>query len=94
MSKFGKELIESAREALEIAKGDAKPARRYDVAPIDVAAIRKKLKLSQAEFADRFGLSVATVRDWEQGRRSPDNTARTLLMVIEKRPEAVVAALS
>jgi putative transcriptional regulator len=94
MSKFGKELIESAREAVEIAKGEIKPARRFDLSPIDVSAIRKKHNLSQAKFAEKFGLSAATVRDWEQGRRNPDNTARTLLMVIDKRPEAVVAALS
>jgi putative transcriptional regulator len=94
MSKFGKELIESAREAVAIAKGEIKPARRFDLLPIDVSAIRKKHNLSQVKFAEKFGLSAATVRDWEQGRRNPDNTARTLLMVIDKRPEAVVAALS
>ncbi len=94
MSKFGKELIESARQAVAIAKSEAKPARRFDIPSIDVGAIRKKLNLSQAKFADKFGLSVATVRDWEQGRRNPDNTARTLLMVIDQRPEAVVAALA
>jgi putative transcriptional regulator len=93
MSTFGKELIESAKQAVAIARGESKPARRFDATPIDVGAIRKKLNLSQAKFADRFGLSVATVRDWEQGRRSPDNTARTLLMVIDRRPEAVIAAL-
>lgn len=93
MSKFGKELIASAREAVMIAKGNAKPARRFDIESIDVGAIRRKLNLSQAKFAEKFGLSVATVRDWEQGRRNPDNTARTLLKVIDQRPEAVIAAL-
>jgi putative transcriptional regulator len=93
MGKFGRELIESAKEAAAIARGDAKPARRYEFEAVDVAAIRKRLKLSQDKFAAKFGLSAATVRDWEQGRRSPDGTARTLLKVIEKRPEAVVAAL-
>ncbi len=93
MSTFGKDLIESAREAVAIAKGQAKPSRRFDVEPIDVSAIRKKLNLSQVKFAEKFGLSAATVRDWEQGRRNPDSTARTLLMVIDKRPEAVIAAL-
>lgn len=94
MRKFGEDLIQSAKEAVSIANGSMKPARHFEVEAIDVIAIRKKLNLSQAKFADRFGLSVATVRDWEQGRRSPDNTARTLLKVIDKRPEAVVAALS
>ena len=45
------------------------------------------------KFAKKFGLSAATVRDWEQGRRYPDSTARILLKVIALRPEAVVAAL-
>ncbi len=93
MGEFGKELLRSAKEAVAIAKGTAKPARRYDVSPIDVGSIRKRLKLSQSEFAERFGLSVATIRDWEQGRRNPDCTARTLLKVIDRRPEAVIAAL-
>ena len=69
---FGKELIKSANEALSIAKGDVEPAGVYVPETVDVAAIRKKQKLSQAAFADRYGLSVGTVRDWEQARRSPD----------------------
>jgi putative transcriptional regulator len=93
MNSFGKDLVASAQEAAAIARGDLKPARRFDIAAVDVAAIRKRLKLSQDKFAAKFGLSAATVRDWEQGRRNPDSTARILLKVIDKRPEAVVAAL-
>ena len=93
MGKFGEDLIASAREAVAIAEGKTKPARRYEFDVVDVAALRRRLKLSQGKFAERFGLSAATVRDWEQGRRKPDSTARILLKVIEKRPEAVVAAL-
>ena len=94
MGKIGRELIESAREAVAIAEGRSMPARRIEIEGVNVGAIRKRMNLSQAKFAERFGLSVATVRDWEQGRRNPDNTARTLLAVIDKRPEAVIAALS
>ena len=93
MSKFGEELIKSAQEAVAIAEGRMKPARRYDPEQIDVAAIRKRLGLSQADFAEKFGLAVATVRDWEQGRRNPDRTARTLLKVIDRKPDAVAGAL-
>ena len=57
-------------------------------------AIRNSLKLSQDKFAERFGFSVATVRDWEQGRRRPEGPARALLTVIEHEPEAVERALS
>jgi putative transcriptional regulator len=94
MSKFGQELIESAQEALAIARGAKKAPLRLDAAQIDVAAIRKRFNLSQTRFAEAFGLSAATVRDWEQGRRRPDRTARALLTVIARRPEAVIAALS
>jgi putative transcriptional regulator len=62
--------------------------------PLDVAAIRKKLGLSQQKFAARFGLSAALAPDWEQKRRNPDQAARTLLTVIARDPEAVEKALS
>ena len=59
----------------------------------DVAALRRRLKLSQAEFATRFGFSVATVRNWEQGRVLADGPARVLLAVIASEPQAVIRAL-
>ena len=59
----------------------------------DVAAMRRRMKLSQAQFAVRFGFSVATVRNWEQGRVLADGPARILLAVIEREPQAVVRAL-
>jgi putative transcriptional regulator len=66
-------------------------ARRHDAEDdeqLDVAAIRTRLGLSQAQFARRFGVSVGTVRGWEQGRRVPDGPARALLRVIAAEPEA------
>jgi putative transcriptional regulator len=59
----------------------------------DVKAIRKKLKLSQAQFASRFGFSVRTVQQWEQRRAVPDRPARILLRVIDQSPRAVERAL-
>jgi putative transcriptional regulator len=59
----------------------------------DVAVVRRRLKLSQAEFANRFGFSVATVRNWEQGRVMADGPARVLLAVIANEPQAVIRAL-
>ena len=56
-------------------------------------AIRKALRLTQHEFAATFQLSLATVRDWEQGRYQPDQAARTLLRVIARDPQAVKRAL-
>lgn len=61
--------------------------------PVDVAALRRRLGLSQDEFAERFGLAVSAVRDWKQKRRSPDRAAVTLSRVIERNPKAVEDAL-
>ena len=54
-------------------------------------AIRKKLKMTQNEFSARFGIPPGTLRDWEQGRRTPEKPARVLLVVIDKEPKAVGA---
>src|SRR5260370_37705504 len=61
---------------------------------LDVAALRRRLKLSQAEFANRFGFSVATVRNWEQGRGLADGPARVLLAAVANETQRVSAALS
>ena len=58
-----------------------------------VAALRKKLNLTQEEFAARFHLPLGTVRDWEQGAHRPDKAAQVLLTVIAKDPDAVTRAL-
>jgi putative transcriptional regulator len=94
MTGLGKDLIESAREALAIARGDAAPKRVITATSVDVAEIRKRLGLSQQKFAERFGLSAALVRDWEQKRRNPDRAAQTFLALIARNPEAVVRALA
>ena len=69
------------------------PARVVAPADIDVAALRKRLGMSQARFGKRFNIAPATIRDWEQGRRRPDTIARTLLTIIDREPEAVQRAL-
>ena len=94
MTKFGSELIQSATEALAIARGEAEPARTFAKETPNVAGIRRRLGLSQDRFARKFGLSPATVRDWEQGRRQPDAPARNLLRVIDYAPETVERALA
>jgi putative transcriptional regulator len=92
VSKLGQRLIKSANEALAIARGEMEPARVYERA--DVASIRKELKLSQEKFAAKFRLSAATVRDWEQGRRTPDASANNYLLVIKYAPKTVEKALA
>jgi putative transcriptional regulator len=94
MSKLGSRLIKAAREGRAIARGEATQGYRVFVpADIDVRKIRKAFKLSQEQFAARFGIPAATIRDWEQHRRKPEGPARVLLQVIKKEPEAVSRAL-
>jgi putative transcriptional regulator len=61
---------------------------------VDARAIRQKLGLSQGAFAARFGIPVATLRDWERRRRRPEGPGRVLLTVIEREPDAVSRALT
>jgi len=60
---------------------------------VDVARIRAQLGLSQEEFAQTYGFALSAVRDWEQGRRQPERSARILLKIVETEPEAVIRAL-
>lgn len=94
--KLEDRLIEAAKQGRAIARGEADPAtyRVHVPAEVDVRKIRSCLKLSQAEFAAKFGLMAATIRDWEQNRRKPDGAARVLLQIIKKDPEAVLRALA
>ncbi len=55
--------------------------------------VRKRLGLSQAEFSERIDVSLDTIRNWEQGKRSPTGAAKALLKVLDKAPEAALAAL-
>ena len=56
--------------------------------------VRRRLGLSQAEFSQRIDVSIDTIRNWEQGKRSPTGAAKALLKVLDKAPEAALAALS
>ena len=72
---------------------DEQLAEAKVVWPVDIAATRRRLGLSQSEFAAWFGISPGTLRNWEQGRRVPEGPARVLLRVIEREPDAVRRAL-
>ena len=92
---FGRELIASLQEAVAIARGEAEPSRVHlPPGSINVRAIRGRLGLSRPAFAERFGLAVSAVRDWEQGLRRPDPAARVLLMVIARSPEIVAQTVA
>jgi putative transcriptional regulator len=87
------ELLTSVRQAGQIRRGRAKPRRVTVFRPADVKAVRAQLGASQAEFALMIGVSVATLRNWEQGRRTPDGPALALLKVAARNPQAVAEAL-
>ncbi len=88
-------VLDGAREALAIAKGELDPSAYVVQVPeeVDVKALRRKLGLSQAAFAQRYGFNPSRIRDWEQGRSRPDGAVRAYLIVIEREPEAVDRAL-
>ncbi|SNS37619.1 helix-turn-helix domain-containing protein [Sphingopyxis indica] len=79
-------------DAIAFAEGDT--TRGRVVAGPDIKAIRGKVKLSQAAFAEKLHISAATLRDWEQGRRVPEGPARTLLGMVDADPEAAFKLLA
>jgi|tagenome__1003787_1003787.scaffolds.fasta_scaffold19153352_1 putative transcriptional regulator len=83
-------------DAIAYAKGDISrgAAGHHATEQIDVAAVRRKTQLSQAEFARKFGLNKATLVKWEQGQRRPTGAARVLLKLIDRDPKAVLDALA
>jgi len=88
------ELTQSIKQAGRIRRGEAEPSRVTEFAAVDVKAIRRRLGKSQSEFAVMIGVSVATLQNWEQGRRRPEGPARALLKVASANPEAVSVALA
>ncbi len=87
-------LATSIRQAGRIRRGEIKPSRVNQFAPPDIRAIRRRLGQSQTAFARMIGVSVATLQNWEQGRRQPEGPARALLKVAAVNPQAVAAALA
>ena len=89
----GRRMIMSAKKTLAWVNG--KPHRSVIHVPheIDVARIRKKVGMSQSEFAEQYGFSFRTVQQWEQGRAIPSGATRAYLLVIDREPEAVRRAL-
>ena len=82
-------------EAVEIAEGRADPStyRVHIPAEIDVKALRKRLGLTQEAFANQYGFSLGTVRDWEQVRTVPEPSSRAYLKAISKEPVRIARAL-
>lgn len=87
-------MIASAKEALAFARGEDNGCVANIPDAVDTARIRKKIDMSQSQFADYFGVSVRTIQEWEQGRAVPSGAARAFLTVIDREPEAVRRALT
>ncbi len=86
-----KSIVNGLRDVIAYAEGKKKPARVTTIIPteVNVVAIRERLHLSQQEFADRYGFPIGTIRNWEQGRRTPEGAARLLLSLIESQPDII-----
>ena len=85
---LGQELIEAVQEALN-SKKPGKLVRPH----INVAAIRKKLNMTQKEFAENYYIKLQTLRNWEQEKRSPDSTTLAYLTCIAQRPKEILKIL-
>lgn len=81
-------------EAIAHAKGKKVAVKTYTPETVDVSALRQHMGMTQEQFAARFGFSVATLRHWERGDRSPHGASLVLLNVIKRAPDAVQAALT
>lgn len=84
------ELLTSVREAGSILRSESEPSREFSFDEPDVIAIRMRLGLSQAKFAELLGISLRTLQNWEQGRRKPRGPTRVLLMVAAHHPETLL----
>lgn len=93
MSDVFESIKRGLAEAIEHASGKNKHIKIHKPASVDVKIVRKKIGMSQPEFAATFGISLGTLRHWERGDRSPHGPALVLLNVIAKEPKAVLRAL-
>ena len=91
MSKAGESILQGMKQALDYSKNLHNPSEYRTHVPekLDVKKIRKKLHMSQFEFAARYGLQLDSIRNWEQERRRPEGAARILLYLIDRDPETI-----
>ena len=87
-------ITQGLNEAIAHAKGKKLAVKTYTPEIVDVASLRQNLGMTQEQFAARFGFSVATLRHWERGDRTPQGAALVLLNVIKRAPDTVQAVLS
>jgi putative transcriptional regulator len=94
MGKSFDSIVRGLNEAISHAKGEKVAVKIFKPEEVDVSKLRRRMGMTQEQFAARFGFSVATLRHWERGDRTPQGAALVLLNVIKRAPDAVTAALS
>ena len=87
------ELLGSLKDGGKILNGKAHPSRAFQFKEPEIQKLRIKYGLSQNNFANLIGISVGTLRNWEQGRRKPEGPARVLLSIVDRHPEAILDSL-
>lgn len=94
MGKAFESIKRGLEEAIEHAQGKRRKGRVHEPRAVDVRAMRKRMELTQLEFAAACGISVGTLRHWERGDRQPRGPALVLLNVVAREPQAVFSALA
>ncbi|HKS61365.1 MAG TPA: transcriptional regulator [Xanthobacteraceae bacterium] len=95
MGKFAKELLASLSQAATHARGGKVRGLRVTVVEIpDVKAIRRSLRMSQNRFSTAYRIPLATLKNWEQGRRQPDAPAAAYLLAIKRKPREIMEAVA
>jgi len=87
------ELLESVKEGADIINNRTKASRSFEINNNSVKELRLRNKLTQDKFAQLLGISVGTLKNWEQGRRKPTGPANILLKIVDKNPEILIANL-
>ena len=91
---IGQEILDGIRD-IKAHKAGEKSLRTHTLsAPASPQVIRARLKLSQSAFAALMGVSLRTIQDWEQGRRTPTGPAMNLLRLYDAMPEAITKILA
>ncbi len=94
MSKAFTEISAGLQDAIAHSKGEKTEAIVHEPEAINVKAIREEMGMSQQHFCATFGISLGTLRHWEQGLRSPRGPAKVLLKIVQHNPKAVIEAVS
>lgn len=94
MSKIGTRLVAAMQEAVAHSKAERNlRTTAVAVSDVNVKALRRSQGMTQEDFAHTYGFALSALRNWEQGRRIPDRSARLLLLLIEREPELVKGVL-